>query len=217
MIPEDEVVMISAIEHFAYCPRQCALIHVEQIYDENVFTLRGTRVHERADTQTWESARDCRVERALPLWSEELGLNGRADIVEFREDGSIYPVEYKHGRLPRGRSPGETQFRPEDLQLCAQALCLEEMFHIRIEGGAIYHHGSRSRREVAFSAEIRTETVEVIAQIRELQREGVMPPPVNDSRCPNCSLNDSCVPAVVEEARHAWHLRDLYRPDNPES
>src|SRR6059058_846377 len=94
---EQEQVMISALEHYSYCPRQCALIHVEQVYDENVFTLRGSHAHERADTTTWEMVGTTRIERGLPLWSERLGLNGRADAVEFRADGTLYPVEYKHG------------------------------------------------------------------------------------------------------------------------
>src|SRR5438045_1925823 len=110
---DDDWVMISGIEHYSYCPRQCALIHVEQVVDENLFTLRGTRAHERADEATWEMDGTTRIERALPIWSERLGITGRTDVVEFRADGSLYPVEYKHG-------PRKVR-KHDDLQLCAQA------------------------------------------------------------------------------------------------
>lgn len=199
---EEDIVMISAIEHYSYCQRQCALIHVEQVYDENVFTLRGSRVHERADVPNWEMNGSTRIERALPLWSELYGLNGRADTVEFRADGTIYPVEYKHG--PR------RQHKHDDLQLCAQAVCLEEMFGQRVKEGAIYHHSTRRRREVEFTPELRDELEEIVVQIRRMRLTGQMPPPVNDARCPNCSLVDACAPAALVAGRQAYHLRQLY-------
>ncbi len=199
---EEDWVMISAIEHFSYCQRQCALIHVEAIFDENVFTLRGSRAHERADTASWEMSGTTRIERALPLWSERLGLNGRADTVEFRADGTLYPVEYKHG--PR------RQHKHDDLQLCAQAVCLEEMFGQKVAQGAIYHHSTRRRREVTFTPEMREEVEEIVVQVRQMRQTGVMPPPVNDARCPNCSLTDACAPAALVAGRHAYHLRQLY-------
>jgi|SRR5579872_2330216 len=203
MWQDDETVMISAIEHWSYCPRQCALIHVEQIYDENVFTLRGSRVHERVDTATWEMSGTTRIERALPLWCERLGLNGRADSVEFHADGGIFPVETKHG--------AQREKRHDDLQLCAQAVCLEEMFGRAVPAGAIYYHSTRRRREVAFTEELRAEMEAVISQIREMRRTGAMPPPVNDGRCPNCSLVEVCAPAALVAGRQAYHLRQLYR------
>lgn len=220
MWSEEETVLISAIEHYSYCPRQCGLIHVEQVFDENVFTLRGSRAHERADTVTWEMRDSTRIERALPLWSFDRGLNGRADTVEFLDwasrggwdeplgggyvpvDGSIVPVEYKHG--PR------RQHRHDDLQLCAQALCLEEMFHVEVPTGAIYHHTTKRRRDVLLTSDLRSETVEVIAQVREMQREGRLPPPVNDARCPNCSLVDACAPAALVAGRLAYYARQIY-------
>ena len=205
---DDETVMISAIEHYSYCPRQCALIHVEQVFDENVFTLRGQKAHERADTTTWEMSGMTRLERALPLWSERLGLNGRADIVEFREDGTLFPVEYKHG--PRREK------KHDDLQLCAQAVCLEEMFGKEVKEGAIYHHTTRRRREVEFTAELRQEMEAVVAQIREMKRTGLMPKALNDARCPNCSLIDSCTPAALVAKSFAYYARELYQLETPE-
>lgn len=202
MWTEDETIMISAVEHWSYCPRQCALIHIEQVYDENVFTLRGTRAHERTDTATWEMQGTTRIERALPLWSELYGLIGRADTVEFSADGQIYPVEYKHG--PR------REHLHDDLQLCAQAVCLEEIFGQKVTGGAIYHHSTRRRREVAITSELRDTLAETLAQIRHARRTGTMPPPVNDHRCPNCSLIDACAPAALSAGRQAYHRRQLY-------
>jgi len=197
------MVMISAVEHYSYCPRQCALIHVEQVFDENLFTLRGRRMHERVDTKGYETDGRALVERALPLWCERVGLYGKADAVEFRPDGTIFPVEYKSSK----RHPGAH----DDLQLCAQAVCLEEMFETTIERGAIFHIASKRRREVLFDSALRERLEEVVALIREDQRRGETPPPVYDSRCPNCSLLDACVPEVIAEARLAHHLRDLYR------
>jgi len=207
MFAEEDLIMISAIEHWSYCQRQCALIHVEQIYDENVFTLRGTRAHERQDTTTWEMSGSTRIERALPLWCDRLGLNGRADSVEFRADSSIFPVETKHG--------SRREKRHDDLQLCAQAACLEEMFGRPVLSGAVYYHSTRRRREVTFTPELHREMEWVVEQIRRVRLTGEMPPPVNDARCPNCSLVDVCVPSALVAGRQAYQLRRLYRAEAP--
>ena len=134
----DDPIMISALEHWSYCPRQCALIHLEQTFDENLYTLRGRAVHKRVDEPVVEELVGMRIERALPLWFKALGLTGKADVVEFHGE-TPYPVEYKHG-------PHRVQ-EHDDLQLCAQALCLEEMTGRSVPRGAIYHHSSRKRRE----------------------------------------------------------------------
>lgn len=188
----EDNIMISAIAHYAYCPRRCALIHMEQEFAENVFTLQGTGLHERADTPltTWEG--DKRVERAVPLWSDRLGLSGRADTVEFLGNGAVRPVEYKRG----ARAPKEH----DDLQLCAQALCLEEMLGIRVERGAVFYHASRRTREVVFDAALRQRTEQTIAAVREHLHTGRMPPPVNDGRCRHCSLNALCLPEALTAA-----------------
>lgn len=181
--------MISAIEHYAYCPRQCALIHVEQVYDENVFTLQGQALHERADEPLTTIEEGKRVERALPLWSDRYGLIGRADVVEFFPDGRVCPVEYKRG--------GRRQHRHDDLQLCAQALCLEEMLGVTIERGLLFSHASRHNREVVFTDPLFRQALQIIEEIRVLLRTGRVPPPVNDGRCTNCSLQMACQPALV--------------------
>lgn len=203
---DEDMVMISALEHYSYCPRQCALIHVESIWDENVFTLRGRHAHERADapTTTWEDG--VRMERALPLWSDHYGLTGRADVVEIHPGGKVLPVEYKHG--PR------RERRHDDLQLCAQALCLEEMWGITVVEGAIYSLQTRRRREVPLTDALRDEVIATIASVRALQRSaGPLPPAPNDRRCPRCSLRDACLPAtVVTAAREERLARERYLP-----
>lgn len=199
---EAEVVMISALEHYSYCPRQAALIHVEQVYDENLYTLRGRRAHERADVPEAVLEDGVRIERGLPLFSERLGLVGKADVVEFHPDGSAYPVEYKHG--PR------RQTRHDDIQLCAQALCLEEMLEKEVPRGAIYHYSSRRRREVVFDEALRSLTEETARAVRGAFVSDSMPPPVADARCPKCSLYDACMPFALESVdREAAWLFDL--------
>jgi CRISPR-associated exonuclease Cas4 len=201
MFPDDDTVLISAIEHYSYCPRQCGLIHLEQVFDENVFTLRGRRAHERAHAAATTLEDGVRVERALPLWSDRLGLYGRADVVEFHPDGAVYPVEYKLGARRNSRH--------DALQLCAQAFCLEEMLGVVVPKGAVYSHQSRRRREVVLDEALRRETEAIILAIRAMQRSGVMPPAVNDKRCPRCSLLDACLPATVL-AGQAFRPRRLF-------
>ncbi len=209
MFSPDEWVPISAIEHYSYCPRQYALIHLEDVYHENVFTLRGRRLHEQAHASGGSTEEGVRVERALPIWSERFGLTGVADVVEFWPDGEVYPVEYKAGSARRGRHA--------DLQLCAQALCLEEMLGVPVPRGAIYSGASRRRREVVLDDALRRETLRVVEAIRETQREGRLPPPLNDRHCPNCSLVDACVPDAVAAAarRRARDIWKLATEDEP--
>jgi CRISPR-associated exonuclease Cas4 len=198
----DDPIMISALEHWSYCPRQCALIHVEQTFDENLYTLRGRAVHKRVDEPVVEEQAGMCIERALPLWSKSLGLVGKGDVVEFHGE-TPYPVEYKHG-------PHREQ-EHDDLQLCAQALCLEEMTGQPVPRGAIYHHSSRKRREVEFTPGLRTRVVEVTEAIRAMLKAKRLPPPVNDYRCTHCSLQESCMPAVIDEGRRASAVvRDLF-------
>ena len=187
----DEPINVSALNHYAYCPRRCALIHVERMFEENIYTMRGRDLHERTDTPEesgWEEG--VRVERALPLWSKKLGLIGKADVVEFYEDVP-YPVEYKSGR--------RSHWENDDLQLCAQAMCLEEMTGKSVPRGAIYHHGSRRRREVIFDEALRSHVAESVTAIRAMLSARVLPPPVNDKRCEHCSLRESCMPSVIDE------------------
>ena len=185
---DDDLIMISALQHYSYCPRQYALIHQEQTFDENVYTLRGRAVHKQVDEPEHEVAHGVRVERALALWSHKLGLTGRADVVEFR-GATAYPVEYKHG--PR------RQREHDDLQLCAQGLCLEEMTGQEVPEGAIFHHSSRRRRVVHYTPALRKQVEQTVAAIRQIMAAPTLPPAVNDARCKHCSLQTACLPSVV--------------------
>jgi len=191
----DDYVMLSALQHYAYCPRQCALIHIEQTFDENLYTLRGHRVHEKVNTPEYELIEGIRVDRALPLWSHQHGLTGIADVVEFLEDGTPYPVEYKSG----SRKPRDA----DDIQLCAQAICLEEMFKRPVPVGAIFHHASKRRRVVQLDQVLRSQVIETIHAVRQLLAQGKLPPPVADSRCPDCSLIETCMPHALKDFTHS--------------
>ena len=187
----EPVVAISAIEHYAYCPRQCALIHVDGVWEENAHTGRGELGHARADTFATRSERGVRVVRAVPLWSEVLGLSGRADAVEFRDDGSVVPVEYKIGTRHGDAA---------HLQLGAQAMCLEEMLERHIELGALWFSGPRRRRTVPIDAELRGRVRDVVESVRSLLADARLPGAVNDERCGECQLLGYCLPGVVSNA-----------------
>lgn len=192
--------LVSAIEHYSYCPRQFALIHLEGIFEENVFTLRGHEVHERVDEPQTRFERGVRVERALPIWSEEHGLLGRADVVEFVA-GKPVPIEYKSGTTK--------EHLHAQAQLCAQALCLEEMFGERIETGFLFFSASHERIPVQFTPALRERTVEIISQIRKLLAVPQNPPPANDKRCVDCSLREACQPgALANSLENATRLFD---------
>lgn len=194
--------LVSAVEHFSYCPRQCGLIHVEQVFDENVFTIRGRIAHERVDEPTTRTERGVRVERALPIWSEKLGLIGKADVVEFHPDGRVVPVEYKSGKAKK--------IVHASLQLCAQALCLEEMFGVAIPQAALFFVADRKRVPVELDETLRASTLATIGAIREMAVARELPEPFADARCPKCSLFDACQPELVLAINRARD--DLFRP-----
>ncbi|MDD2337306.1 MAG: CRISPR-associated protein Cas4 [Geobacteraceae bacterium] len=199
-----EPIAISALNQYAYCPRRCALIFMDQEFENNIHTQRGTDEHDRAD-QTFHvcDADGVRLEYALPVWSCRMGLSGRCDVVEFHPDGMVYPVEYKHGK--------KQKWLNDDLQLVAQALCLEEMLNITIERGAIFHKGSMHRREVVFTQELRKLVEETADAIHTLLASGRLPQPINNQRCPECSLKNICMPSVVAEKRRGRNaVRELF-------
>ena len=207
VVADDALIMISALEHYSYCPRQCALIHQEQTYDENLYTLRGRAVHKQVDEPEHTVEAGVRVERALSLWSDRLGLTGRADVVEFHGP-TPYPVEYKHG--PR------RQKEHDDLQLCAQALCLEEMTGQAVPEGAIFHHSSRRRRVVYFTPALREKVAQTVVAIRHMAAAPTLPPAVNDARCTHCSLRDACLPSVIAATTRQQDVRGTLFIAEPE-
>lgn len=188
---DDDLVPLSALQHWAYCPRQCALIHVERVWDENVFTLRGRRAHERVDRAEHRTRGAVRTEYALPLLSRRLGLVGRADAVELPAGGPPRPVEHKVGKPSRWGGPADR------LQLCGQALCLEEMLGIPVPEGDLFYGKTRRRTTVAFDETLRAATEDAIREVRALLQTARLPPPAADARCPRCSLLQTCMPHVV--------------------
>ncbi len=199
-----EPIAVSALNQYAYCPRRCALIFMDIEFENNIHTQRGSAEHDRVD-KTFHvcDAEDVRLEYALPIWSRRLGLSGRCDVVEFHPEAMIYPVEYKHGIRKKWLN--------DDLQLGAQMLCLEEMLSVRIERGAIFHKGSQHRREVEFTSELRRQVEETANAIHALLASDQLPPPINNQRCPECSLNSICMPGVIaDKAMRRNNARDLF-------
>ena len=210
---DDPAIPISALQHWAYCPRQCALIHVEQVFDDNLHTLRGHALHGRVDQPGVQTEQGRRVERALPLWHDALGLIGIADAVEFLPGGGAYPVEYKQGS--RHKAAGIAAC--DDLQLAAQAMCLENMTGQPVPEGAIFYASSQRRRVVPITPALRDQVVTVRACVAQLLLEGRMPAPLNlelaAQRCPACSLHDRCQPeASTPHAPNVIRQR-LFDPD----
>ena len=202
-----EPIPLSAFNHWVYCPRRCGLIHQEGEFTDNIHTMRGNAEHERVDRATHETLRSgARVEHALPVWSDRLGLIGKCDVVEFWPDGTVYPVEYKPGP--------KRKWLNDDLQLAAQAICLEDMLGFAVPTGAIFHASSRRRREVTITPELRQMVIETAEAIRAMLASNNLPPPVNDARCKECSMNEICQPAALADAIRLKRMHDeLLTPD----
>ncbi|MCX6925099.1 MAG: CRISPR-associated protein Cas4 [Verrucomicrobia bacterium] len=205
-VGELEMIPLSALNHYLYCPRRAALIHIEGIFEQNEHTVRGNIVHEHADLPGYEVAEGVTVLRALPVWSDRLGLSGKCDVVEAGERkaesrkqkaeppyvgsyASLVPVEYKKGK--------RRVFENDDAQVCAQGLCLEEMFGVTVERGAVFHAASKRRREVEFTAELRKLTEDAIAELHRLAASGSVPAAVFKPACEECSLYEICLPRVT--------------------
>ncbi len=223
---DDDLLPISALQHYLFCPRQCALIHLEQVWAENHLTMEGLLLHARADSPTHETRpRDdgvsVRVERALPIRSLELGLIGKADIVEFHHAGPsqpsgvstaalrIVPVEYKRGK-PKANDC-------DRVQLCAQAMCLEEMCATEVTAGALFYGTRRRRTDVVFDDDLRRRTTQTIDALRGMIQKRVTPAAVRTKACDKCSLIDLCLPDATDGQRSvsrfmsrqlASHLQD---------
>ena len=209
MDAEQEPLNVSALNQYAYCPRRCGLIYLEGEFTDNIHTQRGNAEHARVDRAAHTSTREgARVEYALPIWSERLGLIGKCDVVEFWPDGAIYPVEYKHG--PR------RAWLNDDIQLAAQALCLEEMFGTTIEQGAIYHAGSKRRRQIDVDEALRTQVANAVTAICEMQSASRLPEPTTDPRrCRDCSMKDICQPEAARALQSGTAaFRNLFEPDS---
>jgi CRISPR-associated exonuclease Cas4 len=203
---------LSALQHWAYCPRQCGLIHLEQAFDDNLHTLRGQAVHHQVDQPGVEIRKGLRVERALPLWHDALGLIGKADVVEFEPDGTPYPVEYKHG----SRHKAADIAAADDLQLAAQALCLAAMTGRAVPEGALYYAASKRRRRVPITPALLQAVADTAATIRAMLESGSLPAPTPDTRrCSGCSLRERCQPEAWRQLHGVRDLRaELFNPDD---
>ena len=189
MYSEDELLPLSALQHLIFCERQCALIHIEQVWSENVLTAEGRILHEKVDTGESGWRAGVRIERGVALRSLELGLAGKSDVVEFHLEGRVwrpYPVEYKHGR-PKKKDC-------DRVQLCAQAMCLEEMLGIEVPEGALFYGKTRRRENVIFDRPLRDETRSAAERMHRLFEDGRTPPPTYTSQCKQCSLFEICRP-----------------------
>ena len=203
-----EIIPISALNHFLYCPRRAYLIHAERVFVDNEHTLLGNLAHEAVDTPGYEHRAGWELLRALPLFSDKLGLSGKADLVEVRRDpadstriAEARPVEYKKGPARRWSN--------DHAQLCAQALCLEEMFGLSIPSGLIFHAASALRTEVVFDPALRTLTLDALAGLRTALAQSAGPPAVLKPQCDGCSLHGVCLP---EAAALPSHRARLYEP-----
>jgi CRISPR-associated exonuclease Cas4 len=189
MYAEEDFLPLSALQHFIFCRRQCALIHIERVWVENLFTAEGRVMHERAHGEGRQTLSGVRIERGLVLRSEKLGLNGKADVVEFhKKDGGYapFPVEYKRGK------PKENNC--DAVQLCAQAISLEEMLGVSIPSGALFYGKTKRRMEVDLDDKLRAETSEITRLAHELIRAGITPKPEYGAKCDTCSLFSVCLP-----------------------
>lgn len=221
MYSDEDLVMISAIQHYIFCPRQCALIHVDGEWEENHLTAAGGVLHEKVDRGGAEKRRDVIQSTSQRVVSRRLGITGIMDMCEFHacaEDAAVengarvavelphrqgcwkpFPVEYKHGKPKANRS--------DDAQLCAQAMCLEEMFGVSIPRGALFYGKTRQRHDVEFDAGLRDLTERVIEAIHAMDKSGELPPPAFSKSCAACSLVDRCRPAESGKSAKSYFAR----------
>ncbi len=209
-VNEDDYVSLSALQHYVFCPRQCALIHVEREWAENALTTFGKLEHERVDSLPG-STRGCfRTARSVRLVCHRLGIHGVADVVEYENHSGagnastamrVTPVEYKHGR-PKVH-------KADEVQLCAQALCLEEMHGVTICRGYLYYRSTKHRKEIVFDAALRALTEKIILSVRELLTSGYLPPACRMDACEACSLQNQCLPLPPGVSASEYNERNI--------
>lgn len=205
MYAEEDFIMISALQHYVYCPRQCGLIHVDDVWQENLFTTRGNILHEKVDTDTYETRGNVKTVRGLRIHSLNYGIVGRCDVVEFHENQkgkSILPVEFKSGKPKEDLS--------DMVQLCAQALCLEEMLDSKITHGAFFYGKIRRRNTIEIDTELRTQTENIINSVREIVSSKKIPLAEYAAKCKNCSLQSVCQPKAMNSRKLKNYIKGLY-------
>jgi len=208
MFGEDDYIQLSSLQHYVFCPRQCGLIHVEDVWTDNMFTVRGEILHEKVDTDTYETRGTLKTVRGLRIHSTRLGIVGRCDVVEFRkgknEQEEVLPVEFKSGEPKEDLS--------DKVQLCAQVLCLEEMLNTKITQGAFFYGKIRRRNLVEIDIELRTQTEAIIVSVHEIVSKKKVPPAKYSEKCRNCSLEDACMPRAMNEKKLKQYMKELYSP-----
>lgn len=205
---DDEILVpLSALEHWSFCHRQCGLIHLENLWAESARTVEGHQLHERVDLPGLEQRPGLRIARALDLRSDLYRLVGKADVVVFHEEvaypgtGRPFPVEYKRG--------SRNTFRHAELQLCGQALCLEEMLGVQVPAGAIFYGASKRRREVVFTRGLRDDTIRAAKEILAMLLSARPPPTEFGLKCAECSLKDLCMPELPGPANLHTYLEGM--------
>lgn len=207
MYAEEDLLMLSGVQHFSYCPRQWALIHIEQLWESNKLTLEGDYLHERADNpECIVTVRDVITLRSLPIVSYNFGIRGITDAIDFIQTEDLanaiflpkyngkylpVPIEYKHGQ-PKLDST-------DMVQVCAQILCLEEMYGIHLEKGAIYYGETRHRENISIKDSLRSETIHIITEMHDMYKRGITPTQFYSHKCKNCSLLELCIPKIKEQ------------------
>ncbi|HUO08987.1 MAG TPA: CRISPR-associated protein Cas4 [Phycisphaerae bacterium] len=248
MFTDDDLLPLSALQHLLFCPRQCALIHVEQLWEENRLTVEGRHLHEKADRGRSESRPGVRIARGLPLRCFRLGLIGKADVVEFRPPAGAVPSAEEGGQREsqgrEGAGDGRTEAgdgggevlrkrsntlipfpveykrgkpKPHDadrVQLCAQAICLEEMLAVPVPAGALFYGVTRRRLDVTFDSTLRSTTEDLCRQLRTMIDSRTTPPAVREAKCDNCSLLNLCMPSSLRTSASAYLTRSLARTTN---
>lgn len=200
---DEKLIPLSALQHYAFCPRQCALIHNEQLWAENWLTAQGQVLHQRVDRGEPETRKGIRYERGVLVSAESLGITGKLDLVEIDlPTGQMKPVEYKRGK------PKQDNW--DRVQLCAQGLCLEEMRNQPVRSGALWYWQTRHRNDVAFSEELRKQTRQVIADVRQLLTSGETPKAAYEKKCDACSLFDLCNPKLIGSDRSVRYVDNLF-------
>ncbi len=200
---EEDFLQLSALQHFLFCPRQCGLIHIEQQWVENLFTAEGRIMHEHVHESSLSERKGVKIEYGLSIYSSELGLSGKADVVEFHKNQNDnwipLPVEYKRGKPKLDDC--------DKVQLCAQALCLEEMQKTNIPEGALFYGKTRHRNIILFDENLRKITKQTVEQLHEYINAGITSEPLFLKKCKTCSFIDVCMPETI--SRHSSVRRYL--------
>ena len=215
ILSEDDYMLISGIQNYTFCKRQWALMHIERQWDDNYLTAHGTLIHERANSGLREKRNDIVTVRSMPVISHSHKMRGVCDVVEFVKDDTgipiqglsgayrVYPVEYKRGKPKSGEE--------DKTQLCAQAICLEEMLCCDIEYGFMFYDSIKRRDQVYFDTELRTLVATNLSEMRELTEKQHTPKPHKKKGCASCSLSDLCLPQLESSKKVSDYIADMIK------